>query len=230
MDKNQQVSQVVSVGGGYLPEILGRAVIVRAGFTTVSYPQDYFVVFRGTVTNVVVMSGKIAITVSDGNQRRRQAVFAAQKTKLTAPMTDTAPPGTYEAVAVVDSSGFPVPAAGPSGGYDPDVTLYVGIDDEWLEYDNTGFSPTQFLGARGSRGSTVAVHDIDAEVRNGIQIEGNAVDVALKIMLSGWGGNWINDLVPQALGTKIDPSTPSPRAIVLPAKKDAVVDLSLIHI
>lgn len=229
VDKNQEVSQVISSGGGVLDEILGRSILIRAGFTTVSYPDEYFVVFRGTITNVAVLSGKISITVADGNQRRRQAVFAAQKTKLTSALTAAPPPGTFEAILVNDTSGFPLPILGPDGNYDPGVKFYIGIDEEWMEYDIPGFSPTQFYAERGSRGSTVADHDIDAEVVNALELEGNAIDLALKIMLSGWGGNWIDDIVPQALGTKIDPPTPPvPRAVVLPDKKDAVVDYGLV--
>lgn len=228
VDKNQEVSQVISSGGGFLDEIMGRACIVRSGFTTTSYPQDYFVVFRGTITNVVVTGGKISLTISDGNQRRRQAVFAAQKTKLTAALTDTTPSGTSEDVFVQDTTGFPFNVIGPSLSYESGLKTYIRIDDEWMEYAVIGSGATQFYAKRGSRGTMVATHDIDATVEGGIELEGNAIDLALKIMLSGWGGPWIQDIVPQALGTKLDPPIPViPQAIVLPDKKDAIADYGL---
>jgi hypothetical protein len=228
VDKNQEVSQIISGGGGILSEILGRGCIVRAGFINTSFPEDYFVVFRGTITNVVVQSGKISLTISDGNQRRRQAVFSAAKTKLTASLSGATAPGVFENIPVIDTSGFSIPILGPSGGYDSGLKLYVRIGDEFLEYDQTSFTPTQFYAERGSRGSAVEAHSIDDEVTNALELEGNAIDLALKIMLSGWGGPWIEGIVPQALGTKIDPAIPAvPRAVVLPEKKDAFVDYGL---
>lgn len=227
VDKNQEVSQVVSSGGGYLDEILGRAVIVRAGFTTTSYPADYFVVFRGTVSQVLVMSGRISITVTDGNQRRRQAVFKAAKTNLTAPLAASPTPSPLN-VNVLSTAGFAVPILGPNAAYDSSVSCFIKIDDEWLSYNATGFVATTFYASRAQRGTAAAAHLLDAEVTNGVELTGNAIDLALKIMLSGWGGPWISNLIPEALGTKIDPAIPAtPGAVVLPGNADADIDYGL---
>ena len=217
IDKNQEVSQVISGGGGYLPEILGRPVTVRAGFVNTSYPQDYFVVFRGTVSQVVVLQGKVSITVTDGNQRRRQAIFKAAKTKTTSAIDSS-----QTTIPVLDSSGFYQPIIGPDLTIDPSYTCFIKIDDEWMSYLAAGLAPTQFTVTRGARGTVAAAHDLDADVVNGFEIEGNAIDLALKFMLSGWGGPWIQNIPPRALGTKIDPAVPLvPTCAVLPAGTDA---------
>lgn len=224
IDKNQEVSQVISSGGGLLDEILGRSVLIRAGFVNTSYPGDYFVVFRGTISNVLVQQGRISITVTDGNQRRRQAIFQAAKTKLSAAINSA-----VTSIPVLSSDGFPVQILGPLGTYDSGVKTYIKVDDEFMEYGPTGVAPTQFTVTRGARGSTAAAHDIDADVSNVMELQGNAIDLALKLMLSGWNGPFLTDVAPQAIATKIDPAFPlTPRAIVLPEGKNADVDYGLV--
>jgi hypothetical protein len=72
---------------------------------------------------------------------------------------------------------------GPDGTYDSSINYGVLIDNEIIFY--TGISGNQLTGCvRGSLGTTAAAHSDDESVVSFYQLTGNALDLALKVMLS----------------------------------------------
>ena len=68
-------------------EVLGgKEVKIYLGYLTTSFPEDYFVVFRGTVSSITINGPKVTLALSDANQRRRRPVFNTGRSKLTAPL------------------------------------------------------------------------------------------------------------------------------------------------
>jgi hypothetical protein len=95
---------------------------------------------------------------------------------------------------------------------------------------DVAFYPVLNVVGRGgaySRGTASAAHDPGAAITNVVQFQDNAIAMALKIMMSGWGGAWLSGVPCTALGTSLDPSNPQTNVIVLPPGVDAQDDYGL---
>jgi len=219
IDKNGEITDLVSPGGDIVSEILGRDCTIRIGFVNTNWPSDYYVAFRGIVTNVVSQSGQITLTLGDANQKRRTALFQVEKTNLTSAIdavTTTIPGNSFEA--------FYAPILGPDSTYDSAISLFMKIDDEIMQYVTPGVTTTTVT--RAALGTIAAIHDIGAEIVHSIQIQDHPLTIALKLMLSGWNGPYLSNVTCIAIGTTID--TPSvPNAILLNNGKDANLDYGL---
>ncbi len=218
IDKNGEVSRLVSPGGGIVDEIMGRNVTIRLGFADSSYPDDYVTAFRGVIQGVTLQTGRVIFSLADANQKRRNQLFREAKTYLTAPV------GVIDTVMPVENTGgFFQQILGPDGLYDSSVKTYIQIDDEFMEYGPTGLSPTSITVTRGARGTTIDSHDADADVTHYIELTGNAMTIALKLMLSGWAGAYESGVAIKSLGTLIDPALPAyPNGVLFPPGIDPV--------
>lgn len=194
IDKNGLLTQVITPGI-FLDDILGKPVQVYLGYQEISYPQDYLTIFRGFITSVRSMPGMVTIGLSDANTKKRQNLFFTQTTRLTAAINNS-----VTTIPVVKTAGFYQQILGPDGAYSTDIKTYIKIDDEIIEYPATGISGNSFTPVvRAARGTLAASHSIDADVSNHIEIVGQAIDIALKLMLSGWNGPYVTGVVPQSV-------------------------------
>lgn len=222
IDKNSAVSTALLTNG----EILGRRVKVLAGYQDSSYPDDYLTVFRGIVTNVSFQTGSVLVTTGDLGQKRRTAIFRAKKTDLTAGI------GAGDAaIPVENNEGFydlavdqaPLPSASWR------VRPYLKIEDEYILYGfgaASGLTTMNIL-QRGARGTTAAVHAINTEVEHAVELEDNAITLALEIMLSGNGD--LSLPAPVAYGTVIDPAlTPATNVILFGGGIDLQRDYGIV--
>lgn len=226
IDKDEYMTQFIS-NGVIVEEPLGNTLVqVAIGFVNSSYPEDYYRVFRGYITGVTSQPGVVILELSDANIKRRQTIFLGGTSSLSSGIDDT-----QTAIPVFNTTGFIQPILGPDGTYDPSVTTYIKIDDEFMTYAptgiNTGLINVLSRGGSHSRGTTPNPHDPGATVTNNVQFQGNVIELALKIMLSGWNGPWLSDVAVSSLGTSLDPLNPEPAAILLPAGIDAVDDYGL---
>ena len=185
IDEKQIMTQLISQGV-IIDDIIGKSVTVDLGYEEISYPQDYFVIFRGTITDYTMQSGLCILEFSDANVKRRKKIFYQSKTILTSGITDV-----ETTIPVVSTGDFHKAIFGPDLTLDPAIKTYIKINDEFIEYVGIS-SPTSFSlsVSRGARGTTAAAHDINDTVFAFMEIEDNALDMALKLMLSGFGGNW----------------------------------------
>lgn len=227
IDKDGEVSRLISPGGGVLDEILGRAIMVRMGYVQTSYPEDYTVIFRGIITQVSSVAGRVNFTIGDANQKRRSATFKVAKATLT---------------AGIDASTLTIPLTNVLNFYDLiidqsavnfndwRVKPYLKIGDEVLSYGYGAISGnTITVRERGSRGTVAAPHDLGSEVTNTLELKGHPINIALWLMLSGLGGASYATSSVQALGTVIDLTvTPAFNVICLPAGKNADIDFGLV--
>lgn len=217
VDKDKFMSQVISPGV-LLPEILGRNVVIRVGYKQISYPEDYFVIFRGIVTQATPYPGKVMMQLSDANIKRRQKLFLTATTTLSAGVSDS-----DMTIPVVANGDFYEQILGPDGTFDTAVKTYIQINDEVIEYGSGGFGTNEFTGvSRGARGTVAVAHDAGDDVSATIEIEDHAIDLALKLMLSGWAGPYKTDVAIQNLAATGDPGLGTiSEAIILPSGTDA---------
>lgn len=66
-----------------LDEVLGgRQVKIRMGYRNTSYPEDYFVVFRGYISDTTSAPTKVMMQLTDANLKRRNQIFFVGKTQI----------------------------------------------------------------------------------------------------------------------------------------------------
>lgn len=222
LDKDGYMTQAISPGV-LIDEILGKEVKVRLGFQEISYPDQYFTIFRGRISSISSETGRVVLQLSDPNIIRRQNVFFQPKTSLNLAMD-----ATQTSVSVVSNSDFYNYRLGSDGTYDmTTVGLYLKIDNEYMYYNQTGFGSNSFTVTRGARGTTAAIHDINAEVNQGIELQGHGIDLALKLMLSQ-NGAWQSNIAIEHILYTGDPGLGNqPNAIILPTTKSATEDYGL---
>lgn len=215
IDKNQLMTQVITPGV-YLDDILGKPVKVYLGYQEISFPQDYLTIFRGFITSVRSLPGAVTLGFSDANVKKRQALFFTQATRLSSGINNVA-----TTIPVQKTDGFYQHVLGPDGTYDTSVKTYIKVDDEYMLYGPTGVAPTSFTVTRAQRGTLAAAHDINADVSNHMELSGHAIDLALKVMLSGWNGPYMTDIQPQSVvATLIGGLGNIPNSITFPSGND----------
>lgn len=230
IDKDSYMTQLVSPGI-ILPEILGREVTVFLGYADLIYPTDFLTVFRGYVSGVTSIAGLVTLQLSDPNLKRRQQLFSDYTTTLSAgvdasvttiPITSagglSGAPGLYMSVTA-------------GNGDTSDVITYIQIDDEIISYDPANVSPndTSLLGVtRGALGTTAILHDVAAPVAQIISLSDTAINLALQIMLSGWGGYWKTGVEIKNVGY-IDGIGATPTKIQMPDGVDAADTYGLVE-
>lgn len=227
IDKDGYMSRLIAPGV-VLPEILGRAVTVHLGYKEISFPQDYLVIFRGRIQSVKTAPGLITLAMGDPNLVRRGQVFFSAKTELASTINDS-----VTVIPVLSNSDFHERILGPDGLDTTGIKTYVKIEDEFIEYNRQAFGNGEFTSVpsgavvtRGARGTTAAAHDGGSEVSAWIEVAGNCMDLALRIMLSGWNGPFVTGLTVQSFVFTGDIVLGNvPNAIIFPPG----VDLKLLY-
>lgn len=181
-DINEEVLQVVSPGV-VLDDILLKRVEFFVGFETIGFPDDFIRLYRGIVSGIDYEPGLITIRTSDPNMLRRQKLFEKAKTTLTAGID-----ASTTTIPVVSTDGFYSKINAP-GSLVPELyhQTAIKIDDEIMLL-TVNPSGTNFTVSRGAYGTTATSHSIDTEVTAAFGFSDNALKLALKVMLSGWGG------------------------------------------
>lgn len=229
IDKDSYMTQLCSPGI-IVDDILGKKIKVYLGYQDIAFPEDYYVVFRGIISQVDQPPGLVKFTLSDPNIKRRTQIFYTGKSKLSAGINSST-----TTIPVISNSDFLKSVLGPAGNYDPGVKLYLKIDDEYIEYGPSASLPSATFGVnsfggvvRGARTSVTAAHDPDAEVSVYMELEDHAINMALKLMLSGWGTFCTTDVPLQGVNlTGLVSPASYPNSLVLPQNKDANRDYGL---
>jgi hypothetical protein len=229
LDKNGYITQLFSPGV-IVEEILNRGITVYLGYTDISYPEDFHQIFRGRISQVQGGEGFGFMQISDPNTVRRQTIFYTAKTKLVGAINNS-----VTTINVLANTDFHRAITGPDGSYSEEVRTFIRIEDEIIEYGPTFNVPTGTFGTntwtnvvRGALGTTAASHDDDSEVEAMVQLAANPMDMALKVMLSGSNGAWIED---QPLASIVFTGDPillnQPKAYILPNGIDATREYNL---
>jgi hypothetical protein len=232
IDKNGFMSQVISPGV-LIEDILGTTVTVFLGYSNVSYPQDYFQIFRGFVSQVQSKAGLITLQLSDPNLKRRQDLFFQPATTMSYGIDNLT-----TNIPVVNPNDFFAPILGPNNGYDTAISPYILVDNEFISYGPNSISGGVVSGSvsgsffvnvtRGARGTTPAPHAAGAAVAGYVQIQDSCIPMALKLMLSGWGGPWITNQPIKALAQTSSSLGLVQNALVLPDGIDAIQSYNVV--
>lgn len=222
LDKDGFMTNFISPGKVVNELLGGKEVKLWLGFVNSSFKEDYFVFFRGYVSQVQTVATQVVLQLTDANIKRRQQIFFLSKSALTADITDV-----QTTIPLTKTDNLVLPVLGPDATYDSSLKTYLRIDNELMEYTATSISGLNVTVTRGQKGTTLVAHTNGTEVANSIFIEGNVIDLALKLMLSGWGGPWISNVTIQGFADTQSPLGIVSNCIVLPDNKDGIVDYGL---
>jgi hypothetical protein len=188
IDKNEELSRVISPGFE-LEDVLGRDVTVSIGFVGTSYPEDYNIVFRGIISDVESGPGFINFLLASSEEKKRRSLLNVNTTELDGAMGA----GAITSFNVIDASSFPQTVNGPNGSPDSSIQYVTRIDDEVFRYTSITSNTLNGI-TRSYLGTIATTHDNLAEVSKGIRLQGTGIDLALKIMLSGWNGYFVENV------------------------------------
>jgi hypothetical protein len=171
IDKDQHITQNFSPGAN-VTDILGSVADVYVSFGG-SHPEDSIRIFNGVVTSQDAAPGAWRIGIDHPEFLKRTDVLILANTNLDGAISDVA-----TTLSLVNTALFTPPAN--------TLRSMVRIDDEIIEYSS--ISGNDLIGAtRGLFGTIPVAHDDDATVDSYYVLEDNAIDLALKLMLSKEG-------------------------------------------
>jgi hypothetical protein len=172
VDKNGEVSRAF-VTSDEFGDLLSRNVNIYLALQNTSFPEDAVLIFQGIITNIAYKQGSILIKCSHPEELKRQDIYVRRDTELASAIDDTQTTIPLLSVNGIINSG-------------DDLTSYVRIDDELIEVVDINTSTDELENAvRGALGTANVAHDDEAEVSTFYLLEGNSIDLALKLMLSG---------------------------------------------
>ena len=223
IDLDQFMTKVISPGV-LIDDILGKPVKVYLGYQEIFFPQDYTIIFRGRVSAYSAESGRVNLQFSDPNMARRQQILYMGKTVLSSSISNS-----DTSIPVVQTTDFFQQILGPDFTYDPAIKTFIKINDEVIEYPATGIAASSFSGVtRGARGTVAVSHNSGETVDASIEITDHAIDMALKFMLSGWEGPYIEQIPITDFAYSPDPLVGSqPGLLILGNNKSADRDYGI---
>lgn len=235
IDFRGQVSYFIAPGNVVNEIMCSKQVTLYIGFQQSRFPDDYVILYRGYITGLDCPPGVVKFQISDGTMKSRQPICNTPGTNLTS-LIDSS----VTSIPVLSTTGFYSQILGPDSTYDPIVHTYIVIDSEIMEYGIGGIpNTTHFDVTRGVLGSMAVEHENDAPVANSIQFgqetEGggvNFITLALKLLLSGWGGDCETNIPLFTLGYQYNTITVPPLSVIdstafLLLVDDAFLDLGL---
>ncbi len=187
----QKIVTNVCSPGNVIEDIVNRKVRVFYGFKNISYPEDYALIFKGYINNVNISQGAVSFTFTDPSSKRKQVLFNGSTSSLTTAVSNV------DTTFTLSSTENLYRTITNAVGYDdPTVNIGLLIDGkEIVTYANADIiSGTQVNVNRGQFGTTQVAHDANVEVKMFLFLNDNVVNIALKTMLSGWNGPYIESL------------------------------------
>lgn len=162
-----------------LTDILGREAYVYLGYKDTYFPQDYIMLFSGIIDEVEA-GGTIKLNVSNPEQKKRQDIFPIIETDLSSSINNA-----VTTIPVTSNANFLLPTTATSTLTGDSITFstYCKIEDEIINYTTQGTNT--LTGATRAQFATIAAsHNSGTSVAPWYRLQGNAIDLALSIMLS----------------------------------------------
>jgi len=197
VDKNNFASELISPGVK-IPEILSTRCEFFVGFGASAFPDDYLKIFAGNIVETESGAGFVVLKLNHADEAKRENVFSQVKRELSASMNASQTSLSY--TASLGDSEFLLPGDA--------LRTFVKVDQEFIEY--TGKTSTTLTGLiRGSLtvdgGTAPAAHDNEESIESYYMLEGNPIELALKIMLSGAPAQFADSIAVKNFGI-IDPA------------------------
>ena len=180
LDNNGLLSNIFTPGV-VVDDLLGQKAQVYINFKGSTHPKDSLLIIEGVIGQYQFSNkGTCKVVIDHASQLKRQEIFLSHKTKLSGALAQ----GAVSAgdIDVSDASGFVVPDAGVT-----ELETYFRVNDEIIRY--TGITNNTLTGCVRQNFQTLqpTSHDAGSEVTSFYRLQGNALELALKLMLSTGG-------------------------------------------
>jgi len=170
IDNNGEMTEIISPGI-ILDEILGVKARVFLNFKGGRHPDDSVLIHRGIIDAVETQPASIKLNIAHPESQKRQELFIKTNVQL-----DGAIDAVQTTITATSTVGFILPTG-------TEILSYIKAEDEIIQF--TGISGNSFTGCiRGALGSIADAHDDDSDVESFYRLQGNALDLALQLMLS----------------------------------------------
>ncbi|MBL0233247.1 MAG: hypothetical protein IPQ08_06240 [Chitinophagaceae bacterium] len=222
IDKNGLITQLITPGI-IVDEILNKKVKVYWGYKNLSYPDDYLKIFTGYINQIDSTPGAYNFSFTDPSSKRKSTIFNAATTKLSGSISNV-----DTTINMDSNTQLYRTILNGLGLNDMSVSIGFIVGDEIITYTNSDcVSQTQIINCvRGSLGSAAASHSIGDEVLPFIHFQDNPVNIALKVMLSGWNGPFVSNIVLRGINN-IDSLGAIPDTITFSQGVDLIRDYGL---
>lgn len=189
-DIDEQASLLAS-RGGVVDDLLGRRVCIWQGFEDTGFKQDYIPLLRGRIQKLQSGPTYVSLHIVNTEENKRRKIFKARSAELQAPLST----GSLTFVPLQSHAVFASPSIAGRVNGDPEtqIEFLAKVDNEYISYDAKSNSGLPFFIDRlnvvqRAIFSTDSSHAIDAAVQTAYRFKGPMLEVALRIMLSGWNG------------------------------------------
>lgn len=175
LDYNGELSNIFTPGVT-VDDLLGQKAKVYLNFKGSDHPVDSLLIIEGVIGQYTFTGkGTCKVVIDHAAQLKRQEIFLNHATELNGDLLNSE----TSTITVNDASEFKTPTS--------EFLTYIKIEDEIIRY--TGKSGNTLTGISRAQLDTVSPsqHDDDTEVTSFYRLQGNAIDLALKVMLSGGG-------------------------------------------
>lgn len=193
VDKEFAATQIISPGI-LVTDILGRRAKIWLGFRGTSFPQDYIPIFRGVIDDIVAGPGLITLNIAHPDLKKKQTLFQPATTTLSSAINNST-----TTIPVISSADFILQNTADPDHLGYGLRCFMKIDDEIIEYHGALTGCT-----RGALGTTAASHlgpvvgppaALGADVQTFYALEGNVIDLALRLFMSDHGANpYVSDV------------------------------------
>ena len=173
IDFNGQMSKVLALNS--ITEILGKRASFYYGYANATHPEDSIPVLRGVITDYSSEPGSINLTITHPETLKRQSIYSQYTDALT---------------SGIDNVVTTIPVSNTARLLETldDMTSHIRIDDEIMEV--TAKTANTITVIRGRFNTTAVSHDSDTEVVSNYRLQGNPINLALKLMLSNDGNTF----------------------------------------
>lgn len=192
VDEDQYITLLITPGQ-LVEEMLGRKAQIFVTFGQVSFFEDSIEIFKGVVVDIDSGAGLVKFKINHPDNKKKVNLFKSVETRVTANINTT-----QTTIPVEDGSNLIEPS-GP-------LSSYLRIGNELMQF--TGVSGNTVTGVtRGVLGSLAAAHVTGDQVRAVYALEGNPLDLAMQLMMSGHGTDPIFEDIPVTHFVQIGAST-----------------------
>ena len=167
--------------GNNVEDLLGKRASVYIGFRQLSHPENSVPIMDGNIQSIQPEHGAYILQIAHSENKKRQEIFETYTSQLS---------GAIDAVTTT----IPVDSTKDLFTSADVMTSYIRIDDEIMEVVSID-SGTQLTVIRSRLNTIATTHELDADVSSIYGLTGNAIDLALKLYLSG-GNEFYQDLTP----------------------------------
>ena len=180
IDYKGEVTEILKSNNN-VEDLLGKRASVYVGFRQLSHPENSIPIMDGNIQSIEPEHGAYMLQIAHSENKKRQEIFETYTSQLSGAIDDTT------VTIPVDSTANLFTSADA-------MTSYIRIDDEIMEVVSID-SAIQLTVIRSRLNTIAASHDLDADVASVYELTGDAINLALKLYISG-GDEFYQDLTP----------------------------------